>query len=421
MVRRSLLKSLATLVTLPLLSARSNAAQPPPDFPSLTKSTSQWRALLDPARFEVLFEEATERPFTSELDKEKRPGTFVCAACFLPLFESSNKFNSGTGWPSFTQPIHGTHREQTRLQAAVAAHRVPLRPLHRTPRPRIRRRPAAARRTLVQQWSGADLRAEGRTAARAANLTPIGRQRRRQRFDIVRASPNVHPVAISAMSPGHQLCVAPMMEWTDRHCRQFHRVLSPNARLYTEMISTGALLHGPRERLLTFSAQQHPVALQLGGADPTDLAACARHGADAGFDEINLNVGCPSDRVQHARIGACLMRESTLVAECVAAMRAAVDVPITVKCRTGVDDDDGYDFLAQFVATVADAGCDVFIVHARKAILSGLTPAQNRTIPPLDWTRVARLKSDFPHLTLVVNGGIDASLRRSANSIASTA
>ncbi len=202
--------------------------------------------------------------------------------------------------------------------------------------------------------------------------------------------------------------MAPMMEWTDRHCRQFHRVLSPNARLYTEMISTGALLHGPRERLLTFSAQQHPVALQLGGADPADLAACARHGADAGFDEINLNVGCPSDRVQHARIGACLMRESTLVAECVAAMRAAVDVPITVKCRTGVDDDDGYDFLTRFVATVADAGCDVFIVHARKAILSGLTPAQNRSIPPLDWTRVARLKSDFPHLTLVVNGGIDS-------------
>ena len=218
--------------------------------------------------------------------------------------------------------------------------------------------------------------------------------------------------AISAMSVGHQLCVAPMMEWTDRHCRQFHRLLSPHARLYTEMISTGALLHGPRERLLTFSAKQHPVALQLGGADPRDLATCARYGADAGFDEINLNVGCPSDRVQHARIGACLMREPALVAECVAAMRAEVrsetNVPITIKCRTGVDADDHYDFLARFVDTIADAGCEVFIVHARKAILNGLTPAQNRTIPPLDWTRVCRLKTDFPNLTIVVNGGIDS-------------
>ncbi len=205
-----------------------------------------------------------------------------------------------------------------------------------------------------------------------------------------------------------RLCIAPMMEWTDRHCRQFHRLLSPTARLYTEMISTGALLHGPRERLLTFSAQQHPVALQLGGADPRDLALCARHGADAGFDEINLNVGCPSDRVRHARIGACLMREPALVAECVEAMRAEVEVPITIKCRTGVDADDDYDFLARFVETIADAGCEVFIVHARKAILSGLTPAQNRTIPPLDWTRVCRLKQDFPNLTIVVNGGIDS-------------
>jgi tRNA-dihydrouridine synthase A len=204
-----------------------------------------------------------------------------------------------------------------------------------------------------------------------------------------------------------RLCVAPMMEWTDRHCRHFHRLLSPHARLYTEMISTGALLHGPRERLLTFSAQQHPVALQLGGANPQELAACARYGADAGFDEINLNVGCPSDRVQHARIGACLMREPELVAECVASMRGAVDVPITVKCRTGVDDEDGYDFLRRFVATVAGSGCQVFIVHARKAILQGLSPAQNRSIPPLDWTRVCRLKADFPHLTFVVNGGLD--------------
>lgn len=198
-----------------------------------------------------------------------------------------------------------------------------------------------------------------------------------------------------------------MMEWTDRHCRHFHRMLAPHARLYTEMISTGALLHGPRERLLTYSPEQHPVALQLGGADPANLAACAVFGADAGFDEINLNVGCPSDRVQQARIGACLMLEPTLVAECVAAMRSAVDVPVTVKCRTGVDGDDDYDFLARFVDVVSSAGCSTFIVHARKAILSGLSPAQNRTIPPLDWTRVRRLKTDFPALTMVVNGGLD--------------
>jgi len=204
-----------------------------------------------------------------------------------------------------------------------------------------------------------------------------------------------------------KLCVAPMMEWTDRHCRHFHRLLAPHARLYTEMVSCGALLHGPRARLLAYSAEQHPLALQLGGADPRDLATSARFGAAAGFDEINLNVGCPSDRVQHARIGACLMREADLVAACVRAMRDAVDVPVTVKCRTGVDDADDYAFLAAFVDTVAGAGCNVFIVHARKAILRGLTPAQNRSIPPLDWTRVSRLKDDFPHLTFVVNGGLD--------------
>jgi tRNA-dihydrouridine synthase A len=197
-----------------------------------------------------------------------------------------------------------------------------------------------------------------------------------------------------------------MMEWTDRHCRHFHRLLAPHARLYTEMVSCGALLHGPRARLLACSPEQHPVALQLGGADPHELAQCARFGVDAGFDEINLNVGCPSDRVQHARMGACLMREPNVVADCVRAMRDAVEVPVTVKCRTGVDDADHYAFLADFVATVAAAGCEVFIVHARKAILRGLTPAQNRSIPPLDWTRVARLKHDFPQLCFVVNGGL---------------
>jgi tRNA-dihydrouridine synthase A len=198
-----------------------------------------------------------------------------------------------------------------------------------------------------------------------------------------------------------------MMEWTDRHCRRFHRLLAPHARLYTEMITTGALLHGPRERLLTYSAEEHPVALQLGGADPIALAACARLGYDAGFDEINLNVGCPSDRVQNARIGACLMREPAHVAECVAAMREACPLPITVKCRTGVDEQDDYAFLRDFVAGVAAGGCHTFIVHARKAILTGLSPAQNRTIPPLDWTRVRRLKADFAELQFVVNGGLD--------------
>jgi len=204
-----------------------------------------------------------------------------------------------------------------------------------------------------------------------------------------------------------RLCVAPMMQWTDRHCRFFHRLLAPHARLYTEMVSTGALLHGPRARLLRHSQPEHPVALQLGGADPKELAAAAQLGAAAGFDEINLNVGCPSDRVQHARIGACLMREPTLVAECVTAMRSAVSVPVTVKCRTGVDDCDSYEFLHQFVSTVGRAGCTVFLVHARKALLNGLSPAENRRIPPLDWTRVEALKRDFPAFTIVGNGGLD--------------
>jgi tRNA-dihydrouridine synthase A len=197
-----------------------------------------------------------------------------------------------------------------------------------------------------------------------------------------------------------------MMRWTDRHCRYFHRLLAPHARLYTEMVSTDALLRGPRARLLRHSVREHPVALQLGGADPVDLSAAARLGADAGFDEINLNVGCPSDRVQNARIGACLMREAEHVADCVAAMRSAVEIPVTVKCRTGVDDCDDYEFLRHFVGTVADAGCQVFIVHARKALLSGLSPAQNRRIPPLDWTRVEALKRDFSALTIVGNGGL---------------
>jgi tRNA-dihydrouridine synthase A len=204
----------------------------------------------------------------------------------------------------------------------------------------------------------------------------------------------------------HRLCVAPMMEWTDRHCRAFHRLLAPNAHLYTEMVTTAALQHGPRERLLEFAPTEHPIALQLGGADPLALADCARMGAIRGYDEINLNLGCPSDRVQEARIGACLMKEPGHAADCVRAMVQSVSVPVTVKCRLGVDDHDDYEVLATLVDLASRAGARTFIVHARKAWLSGLTPAQNRSIPPLDYARVYRLKSDFPHLDIVLNGGI---------------
>jgi tRNA-dihydrouridine synthase A len=205
--------------------------------------------------------------------------------------------------------------------------------------------------------------------------------------------------------------VAPMMDWTDRHCRYFHRLLSPHALLYTEMVTAPAVLHGDRERLVGFDPFEHPVALQLGGAEPSELASAARIGADLGYDEINLNVGCPSDRVQSGRFGACLMREPALVADCVAAMRAAVSgagrhVPVTVKCRLGVDEQDEYADLAHFVDTVRASGCTVFIVHARKAWLEGLSPKENREIPPLDYERVYELKRAFPELTIVVNGGI---------------
>ena len=201
-------------------------------------------------------------------------------------------------------------------------------------------------------------------------------------------------------------CIAPMMDWTDRHCRFFHRLLAPHARLYTEMVTTGAALHGDRDRLLGFDAAEHPVGLQLGGHDPTDLAAAARIGVEYGYDEINLNVGCPSDRVQSGRFGACLMREPALVGECVAAMRAAVDVPVTVKCRIGVDEQDAYADLHRFVETLVHAGLDTLIVHARKAWLHGLSPKENREIPPLDYSRVYQLKREFPQLTIVINGGI---------------
>ncbi len=205
----------------------------------------------------------------------------------------------------------------------------------------------------------------------------------------------------------HRFCTAPMMEWSDRHCRVFHRQLTRRARLYTEMVTAEAVLHGKREQLLGFSAVEHPIALQLGGSDPAKLAEAAEIGAAFGYDEINLNVGCPSDRVQSGRFGACLMAEPVLVAQCVRAMARVVAVPITVKCRIGIDDQDSETDFQRFVETVADAGCGVFIVHARKAWLSGLSPKENREVPPLDYARVYRLKAARPDLVIVLNGGIE--------------
>lgn len=209
------------------------------------------------------------------------------------------------------------------------------------------------------------------------------------------------------IAPDHRICVAPMMNWTDRHERFFLRLISRRARLYTEMVTTGALLHGNAETHLRFDPAEHPVALQLGGCEPAAMAACARLAADAGYDEVNVNVGCPSDRVQNGRFGACLMHEPRRVADCVAAMRAAADLPVSVKTRIGVDYDDDYAFLARFAEAVAAAGCAVLIVHARKAWLSGLSPKANREVPPLDYARVHRLKRDFPDLRIVLNGGME--------------
>jgi tRNA-dihydrouridine synthase A len=205
---------------------------------------------------------------------------------------------------------------------------------------------------------------------------------------------------------GQRFSVAPMLDWTDRHCRYFHRLLSRHSLLYTEMVTTGAILHGDARRHLLFNVEEHPLALQLGGSDPGDLARCAEIAEDYGYDEINLNVGCPSDRVQNGRFGACLMAEPQLVAECVAAMRAVVKIPVTVKSRIGIDDRDSYPELTDFIATVAAAGCDTFIVHARKAWLSGLSPKENRDIPPLCYDVVYQLKQDFPQLQIAINGGI---------------
>jgi tRNA-dihydrouridine synthase A len=205
-----------------------------------------------------------------------------------------------------------------------------------------------------------------------------------------------------------KLCVAPMLDWTDRHCRYFHRLLAPDALLYTEMVTTGALIHGDRERHLAFNPEEHPLALQLGGCDPADLAACAKLAQAAGYDEVNLNVGCPSDRVQKGRFGACLMMEPALVRDGVAAMRSVVDIPVTVKTRLGVDEHDSYAFFSDFVGTVAESGCDTFVVHARKAWLSGLSPKENREVPELRYDFVERLKREHPGLTVVLNGGITA-------------
>jgi tRNA-dihydrouridine synthase A len=205
-----------------------------------------------------------------------------------------------------------------------------------------------------------------------------------------------------------------MMDWSDRHCRFFHRLMTRRALIYTEMITTGAVIHGDRARLLGYDPAEHPVALQLGGCDPRALADCARIGADFGYDEINLNVGCPSDRVQEGRFGACLMAEPALVADCVAAMKAAVTIPVTVKCRIGIDEQDPEQSLEIFATAVEQAGADALVVHARKAWLQGLSPRENRDVPPLDYDRVFRLKAAHPALPVVLNGGV-ASVEQAAS------
>ncbi|MGV3003333.1 tRNA dihydrouridine(20/20a) synthase DusA [Vibrio sp. E150_018] len=206
--------------------------------------------------------------------------------------------------------------------------------------------------------------------------------------------------------PMQRFSIAPMLDWTDRHCRYFHRLLSEHTLLYTEMVTTGAIIHGKGD-FLQFSQQEHPVALQLGGSNPVDLAHCAKLAQERGYDEVNLNVGCPSDRVQNGKFGACLMAEPELVADCMAAMREVVDIPVTVKTRIGIDDQDSYEFLTRFVSMVSEKGdVDQFTIHARKAWLSGLSPKENREIPELDYPRVYQLKQDFPDLTIAINGGV---------------
>lgn len=203
-----------------------------------------------------------------------------------------------------------------------------------------------------------------------------------------------------------KFCVAPMLDWTDRHCRYFHRQLSRDARLYTEMVTTGALIYGDKPRHLDFNKEEHPVALQLGGSDPNDLAVCTKLAQEWGYDEVNLNCGCPSERVQKGSFGACLMSEPALVADCVKAMKEAADIPVTIKHRIGIDKTEDYGFVRDFVGITSQAGCDVFIVHTRNAWLKGLSPKENREIPPLKRDYAYRLKKDFPDLTIVINGAI---------------
>ncbi len=220
---------------------------------------------------------------------------------------------------------------------------------------------------------------------------------------------------MTATTSAHRFSVAPMMDWTDRHCRVFHRIMTRHARLYTEMLTTPAIIHGDRRRLLSFDPSEHPVALQLGGSDPAHLAEAARIGEGFGYDEINLNVGCPSDRVKDGRFGACLMAEPLLVADGVAAMKRAVKIPVTVKCRIGIDDQDPEVSLDTLARGVISAGSDALIVHARKAWLNGLSPKENRDIPPLDYDRVYRLKAALPHVPIVINGGIASIVEASAH------
>ncbi len=219
-------------------------------------------------------------------------------------------------------------------------------------------------------------------------------------------TPDSLPAAMAMADGPWRLSVAPMMDWTDRHCRYFHRLLSKHALLYTEMVTTGALLHGDVPRHLAFNAEEHPVALQLGGSEPADLAACARLGEQWGYDEINLNCGCPSERVQRGAFGACLMAEPQLVADCVKAMVDVVQIPVTVKHRIGIDKNESYGFVRDFVGAVSEAGCRTFIVHARSAWLKGLSPKENREVPPLRYELVHQLKREFPQLAIAINGGL---------------
>ena len=209
------------------------------------------------------------------------------------------------------------------------------------------------------------------------------------------------------MNYPHKFSVAPMMDWTDRHCRYFYRLLSKNTQLYTEMITTKAILHGDKHRLLDYSNQEHPVSLQLGGSDPNEMASCAKIAQDWCYDEVNINVGCPSDRVQSGKFGACLMQTPEVVAQCVDAMKQNCDIPVTVKSRIGVDNLDSYEALSEFIDRVAEAGCNIFILHARKAWLQGLSPKENRSVPPLNYDWVYQIKKDFPRLVIGINGGIN--------------